>query len=218
MSKLLKMYYDVSKIVLWGETDSSEEGAKPPRFILSFRDGNPRFVVYTGLSGKESVITFPCDAIHMTTIMNFLQDVANGEPNDRIEVGSYGTVWENNKPTKEKVSKGVLYIGKSKEGIVYFSVIAENKPKIIFPIKCSPYHSFRDREKNLIPDSVISKKMALGLADLVLDVIKTNIVNYTNEEYENGKKQTSTDPQGNFQVKNSSADKNQVSDLDDLAL
>jgi len=218
MSKLLKKYYDVSKLVIWGEGGPDADNAKRPRLVFSFRDGNPRFTVYTGLTGKESVIAFPCDYIHMTATMNFLKDIIAGPPGEKIMVDSLGPVYENNKPTNDKQVKATLHAGKSKEGIIYFSVISEGRPKIVFPIKTSPFHVFRDSNKNVIPESIVSAKMALGMVDLILDIIGTSIVNYTNEEYSNGKKQGSTDPQGNFQAKEATSNKELIQDLDDLAL
>lgn len=224
MSKLYKKYYDVSKLVIWGEGDVDGDN-KRPRLVFGFRDGNPRFIVYTGLQGREGVINFPCDYIHMTATMNFLKDIIAGPPGEKIMVDSLRAVYENDKPTKEKQVTSTLHVGKSKDGIIYFSLISEGRPKIVFPVKMSPYHSFRDTSKNAIPDAVISQKLALGLADMILNIVANSIIAYTNEEYSNGKKQGSTDTRGGeaagqVAAGNSSAGNRQnlVQDLDDLAL
>ena len=180
--QLVKTYYDVSKLVIWGD-DAPEGDAKRPRMVFSFRDGNPRITVYTGQTGPNGVISFPSDYPTMVGIINVLKDVIAGQPGTRFSIDSLTAVYQDNKPTKDKKVVAVLHIGKSKEGIIYFSVTAEAKPKLLFSIKPSPFHAFRDAEKNTIPDSVMSTKIASGLADLILNIISSVIVNYTNEEY-----------------------------------
>ena len=143
--KLIKTYYDISKLVIWGDDSSDgENGNKRPRMVFSFRDGNPRITVYTGITGQNGVISFPSDYPTMVAIVNILKDVIVSEPGNKFSISSLTNVYENNKPTKEKKIVSTLYIGKSKDGLIYFSVIAENKPKLVFTIKPSPFHVFKD--------------------------------------------------------------------------
>ena len=193
--------------------------------MFGFRDGNPRFIVYTGLQGKEGVINFPCDAIHMTGTMHFLKDIIAGPPGEKILVDSLRTVYENDKPTREKAVTSTLHAGKSKDGVIYFSLISEGRPKIVFPIKMSPFRGFRDGGKNVIPEGTVSQKLALGLTDMILNMVSDALMAYSNEEYANGKKQGSTDVHGGeaagqVAASNSSAggNRNIVQDLDDLVL
>ena len=216
-SNLVKTYYDINRLVIW-QDDVSEENGKKARMVFGFRDGNPRITVYTGNTGAESIISFPADIPHMVTIMNYIKDIAVAEPGKKISVESKTSVYENNKPTTEKKVVSTLYIGKSKEGLVYLSVISENKPKYIFTIKTSPYHTFRDNEKNPIPESMISQRMAIGIADLMLNTISNILVQYTNDEYKTGARKLG---QIKNAVLNGSVDKNAVKaemikDLDDL--
>lgn len=224
MSTLLqKKYYDVSKLVIWGEGDADSEN-KRPRMVFSFRDGNPRFVVYTGLQGKEGVINFPCDAIHMTASMLMLNDIVAGNPAEKFMLDSLRTVYENDKPTKEKQVAATLHVGKSKDGIMYFSVISEGRPKIVFPLKTSPFHVFRDTAKNVMTEGYVSQKMALGLSEIIRKLVGDVLLQYSNEEYENGKKQGSTDVRGGEAAGQAAAgnasgkNRDVVQDLDDLAL
>lgn len=223
MTTLLKKYYDVSKLTIWGEGEPEGEN-KRPRLVFSFRDGNPRFVVYTGLQGKEGVINFPCDAMHMTGAMLMLEDIANGNPSEKFMLDSLRTLYENDKPTKEKQVAATLHAGKSKDGIMYFSVIQEGRPKIVFPIKPSPFHTFRDTAKNVMTDSYVSVKLALGVSEMIRRMVSDVLLKYSDEEYANGKKQGSTDVRGGeaagqVAAGNSTASKRDVvQDLDDLAL
>jgi hypothetical protein len=189
MSKLVGTYYDISRFVLWGDENSNNEN-KRSRLVFSFRDGNPRITVYTGGTGPNSVISFPSDYPTMVGIINILKDVIVSQPGTNFSIDSLTSVYENNKVTTEKKVVSTLYIGKSKEGLIYFSVISENKPKLVFTIKPSPYHIFKDSEKNVIPNEVISCKIANGIAELILNIISNIVTAYTAEEYDGIRKPT----------------------------
>ena len=182
MSKMLKNYYDISNFVIWG--DAVNENSSRSRLVLSFRDGKPRLTVYTGLKGQTGIISFPCDSIHITTIFNMLKEIAQGEPNKKVSIDSLTLKYVDNKATNELELVSTLYIGKSEEGIVYLAIISENKPKLVFSIRPSRFHVFRDSEKNIIPESQISKMMAISLADLALNLVAIGIMQYTSEDYE----------------------------------
>ena len=217
VSNVVKKYYDLSRLVIWQDGDN-EDGSKKARMVFGFRDGNPRITVYTNAQGGEGVIAFPCDIPHMCAIMSYVNDIANGPAGAKVSVESLTSVYNNNKPTMEKKVMSTLYIGKSKEGLVYFSVISEGKPKLIFTLKTSQYHGFRDSDKNVIPDSEISKRMAIGLSDLVLSAISQIMVQYTNEEYNDGIRKSTIIKQPNS-IANNETTKNEIlQDLDDLAL
>ena len=187
MSHLLQSYYDVSKLVIWGE---AELNAKRPRLVFGFRDGNPRITVYTGEEGANGVISFPTDYPSMATIATIIRDVANGSNEDKVSIDALVTKYENNTPLKEKRLLSTFYIGKSKEGIVYFCLFSDNKPKHVFPIKPSDFHVFRDSGKNIISSEIISKKMAIGISDILLNIISSVILSYTNEELDAGLKKS----------------------------
>lgn len=217
MSQLYKKYYDVARLVIWGDDD--EDNNRKARLVFGFRDGNPRITVYTGAMGLEGMIAFPTDAPTMVTILNYLKDIAKSEPGTKMSFDSLTTVYENNKPTKEKKVLSTLYIGKSKEGLIYLSVMSENRPKLIFTIKSSPYHAFRDTDKNIIPESKISEAMAIGIADTALNIIAQALVQYTNEEYTfSGRKQGEVKTQNSKPVQNDPIKNEILQDLDDIAL
>lgn len=214
MSHLVKKYYDVSKFVIWGEGDDTN---RRPRMVFSFRDGNPRITVYTGNTGAESVISFPADMPHMVAVFNYMKDIVNGPNGSKISVDSLSTVYENNQPTIQTRIIGTLHIGKTKEGIIYMSVTAENRPKILFPLKPSKWHVFRDSEKNVIPDSEVSKRMAIGIAETGLELISQALLQYSNEEYSSGLRKVAEIKQST-NTTNKASSKPQIEDLDDIAL
>lgn len=217
MSKIYQSYYDVSRFVLWAD-NPAEEG-KRARFVLGFRDGNPRFIVYTGGLGRDAVINFPMDNVHLTAVMNQLKDIAAGPNGEKIYIESLTSVYENDKPTNQKKVLSTLVIGKSKDGVVYLSVIMEGRPSIVFPISPSPFHVFRNSNKEVMEPGVVSRVMAVGVANIVLDTVGRVMMDYTNEEYDNGpRKPTPIKPPGGAQGGGSRGKPTppQFSDLDDI--
>lgn len=214
MSKIYQTYYDVARFVLWA--DNPDEQGKRARFVLSFRDGNPRFVVYTGGLGRDSILNFPMDVVHLTTVMNYLKDIASGPNDSQINVDSLTTIYENDKPTKQKKVLSTLHMGKSKDGIVYLSVTAEGRAKVIFPIRSSPFHIFRDSNKEVISDTAVSKNMAIGIANVILDTVARIMVDYTNEEYTDGTRKPAPIKPTGGSVNPGRAPAPQFSDLDDI--
>jgi hypothetical protein len=218
MSNLYKKYYDVSRLILWADGESDDSGARRARMVIGFRDGNPRITVYTGGTGSEAVISFPTDPITMVAAMNYLKDVIKAPPGTKMSIESLTTVYENNRPTKEKKVLSTLYLGKSKDGLIYMSVISEGRAKLIFTIKASPYHVFRDGDKNVLAEAKVSEMLASGIADMALNVVAQVLVQYTNEEYtDGGRKQTEVkNPNGGSVA---SHDKIEIlQDLDDISL
>lgn len=220
MTQYYKKYFDVSKLVIWGDQDASADTRNRPRMVFGFRDGNPRFTVYAGGSGIENMITFPADAPNMAAVLMLLKDVAVGQvDSEKYAIDSLTAVYENNKPTLNKKVVSTLYIGKSKEGLVYFSVITEGRPKLVFTVKPSPYHAFRDGSKNPVPDAVISEKMTLGLADMMLNAITTVMLAYSQEEYSSGaRKQGEIRPPVNAKLTTPTVAAATFDDLDDIPI
>lgn len=183
MSVFVKKFMDVSRFTLWAEGSGDNKRA---RLVLGFRDGHPRLTVYTGLSGKEGIVPFPADAATMVYFLNRLKEVASGERGTRYSIDSLSNVYENDKPTKQKRVVSTMYIGKSSEGIVYLSVLAENRPKVVFEIKPSEYHVFKDKDGQKVPDDVISVTMAKGLSDFMLGILSDGIMRHSVEDITEG--------------------------------
>ena len=218
MATMYNKFFDISKLTLWAEPVSDGEKTKSPQLVFGFRDGNPRIMVYTGAQGPGGVIAFPSDYPTMVGVLQLLKDVIKGKPGEeRYAIASLGAVYENDRPTKEKRVVATLHIGKSKEGLVYLSVLAEGKPKIVFPIKSSQYHTWHDGNKAVVPDAVISERIAMGLAELVLNLISNGLMRYSDEVYTSGgRKQAETKPHGSVTTTENKTEIMQ--DLDDLAL
>lgn len=210
MALFSKKFSDITGFVLW--SDSSIEN-KRARLVLSYRDSNPRFTVYTGAPGREGMISWPCDLPHFVTILNMLKDIANGPNGDKKVIDSLMVKYENDKPTNEKMLVSKLVIGKNNEGVCYMALIDENKPKIAFEIKPSQYHIFRDSNGEMIPTSTVSKLMTIGIADSLLNLVSVTMLEHTKETYENITNRSEIKPRGRGGKDNSSTAKEQFEDL-----
>lgn len=179
MSVFVDKFTDISRIALWAD-GVNENKAK---LVFGFRDGVPRITVYTGLNTKEGVISFPSDITTFVYILNLIKEAAKAEPGFKQQIQCLVTVYQDNKPTTEKKILSTLFIGKSKEGFVYISVITEDKPKIVFTFKQSPFYVFRDKDGNFVDEKEISEKIATTMADLLLNVVASSYVEITKEDF-----------------------------------
>lgn len=222
MSHLLKTFFDAPLLVMWGEKNSDD--GKSPRLAFGFRDGRPRITVNTGVQGREGMIIFAADVANMTAMMLYLNDVANGPADAQIINDSLAPVYVENKPTSEKKIKGSLILGKTKDGVVYITVVAENFPKLVFPFKPSQWHIFRDGvTKAVLSPADVSVKMALGYSEQVRNLITTAIYNHACEEYDSGARKLGSIERpdgegGSNSGKPNNGGNNRFEDLGDLVL
>lgn len=181
MSKqsLYKKYADIGRISIWGEELNT---GKRPRLAFGFRDGMPRVVVYTGEQGANGVITFGADYLTFGTFLEHLKEIVEGEPGNKYTIDS---LLPANEQGPEKLI-GVLHVGKTKEGIIYLSVITEGKPKLVFTLKPSPFHRYHDATKTQVADSHISCKMGMALYNYLYNMVSKVCVDYMVEEYTHG--------------------------------
>lgn len=220
MSHLLKTFFDAPLLVLWG--DKTSDDSKSPRLTFGFRDGRPRITVNTGVQGRDGMIIFAADVANMTAMMLYLQDVALGPADQQIINDSMAPVYVDNKPTSEKKVKGSLIVGKTKDGVVYITVIAEGFPKLVFPFKPSQWHIFRDSSRAVIPAADLSVKMAIGYSEQVRNLITTAIYNHACEEYDSGARKLGSTENGGQEggggSKSNKDDGTRFEDLGDLVL
>ncbi len=187
MSKqsLYKKYADVGRITVWGEELST---GKRPRLAFGFRDGNPRVIVYTGDQGANAVITFGADVLTFGTFLETLKKVVESEAGSKYTIDS---LLPANEQGPEKLLS-VLHVGKTKDGIIYLSVISEGKPKLVFTLKPSKYHRYNDSAKVPVPDKEVSCQMATSLYNFLYKIVAKVAVDYMVEEYSYGPREAST--------------------------
>ena len=219
MAHLYKTFFDPSLLVLWA--DKPTDGSKNARLSFGFRDGRPRMTVGTGAPGAQGLVIYPSDVPNLTAMMLYLAEVATGPADNRITNESLAHVYVDDRQTAEKKVKSALIVGKTKEGMVYITVVAEGFAKIVFPFKPSDYHIFRDNSKNVLSPADVSVKLALAYSEQVRLAISQAVMQHACEEYDSGeRKLTSIDRPGNAQGSASpnKANATKFDNLDDLSL
>lgn len=189
MANLVKTHYDVSKFVLWADSPVDQTDGKKgkAKLIMSFRDGNPRLIVFTGAPQPNGVINFPCDHMTFLGVMELLDKVIASPNGTRFSIDSLTSVYVDNAPTADKKVVSSLIIGKSNEGVIFFLLKAEGKPNIIFPIVLSPFHKVRNAETNSdLPESDVSVILAKGISKTLTSICVSVLERYTDDEYDNG--------------------------------
>jgi len=187
MSKqsLYKKYADIGRINIWGE---ELENGKRPRLVFGFRDGNPRIIIYTGEQGQQGVITYGMDMLVFGVFLETLKEIIEAAPSEKETIDS---ILPPSDGLPEK-NIGVLHVGKTKEGIIYLSVIAESKPKLVFTLKPSKFHRFFNSSKNEMETSRISVRMATALYKYLYNIMSQVAVDYMVEEYTFGPREAAT--------------------------
>lgn len=183
MTGMYNTYYDISKLTLWGDR---RDGQISPRLTLSFRDGNPRFVVYTGDKDVKP-INFPADFIIMETVLDRFRQIIDGPNGIKTSITSLGAKYDdNNRRTNEKRLVSTLYIGKNKEGIVYMLIKEESKPDIVFAFRKNEWHGFMDESSQEIPEATLSKYFAKAFVELTSRALGYFIGKYTEDAFTHG--------------------------------
>lgn len=162
---------DFEKMQMWTPTP----GAPGKRAKLGFgiRDGNPRITVFTN-DPKDTVskgIIYA--AMNPETFFAFLQmfeKVARSSEETKMKIDCFGLRYENDKPTKDRILLSELYFGRTAEGIVWLSVVAENRPKIKFDFKISDFHGIFNGAGNQISEAEASQLEALAKIGLLRTV------------------------------------------------
>lgn len=179
-----KTYYDISKVVIWADDEGvSNDNGRRPRMVFGLRDGNPRVMVFTGENLPAGVITFPMDHYTFGSVLRSFKRVVDGEPGNRLSIESIGSVYKDNKPTNETRLVSTLHIGKTKDGIVYLSLIEDTKPKIVFPLKATKWHKYKDSNKEDLPEAEVSVMLAEGIIELLQGISVNMVMKYTSDEY-----------------------------------
>lgn len=194
MPGMFNTYYDVNRLSLWGEKGNQENR---PRLAIQFRDGNPGFMNYTGEIG--SVISFPCNYNSFSGILEAFESILDAPPGARISIDrSIG------KPGEDKKLISTLHIGKSKDGVIYLSLVEESKPKTAYAFRKDDWHNYKDEAGEPIDVAKLSRWYAAGYLKLVRNSLAIMLGSYTSEAYNKGDykpKEIEQNGKGNFTPK-----------------
>lgn len=114
-----------------------QEGGKfPPNLSVSVIRNQPRIDVFTEVPNDKNngKITAAMDALTFFALLEALKLVIDGEPDQQLKVPNMSG------PPQNKFLASTTLVGKDKEGRVYISVVAKERPMIKFVFSPSDYH------------------------------------------------------------------------------
>lgn len=148
------------------------QGAKAS-LIWGLYANNPRLTVYTNDpndSGEQNgygKISANLDGPTFFAFLELLKVAANapGEFKDKVENKNF--IFPGGKRSERPVVVSELWAGKDKDGIVWISVTARDRPKIKFPILSPDFHQFIHGDGTPYEPAETSKLFALGYINLL---------------------------------------------------
>ena len=182
----------LDKLSLYAVVDT--ETKRHARLTWAIRNGYPRLIVYTnhleyGASNlRDAIIAAPMDIVTFNAFLDIFSKVIDGEKDKKYKIDCFNYVWKNNQRTDEKRLVSSVIVGKDKEGVIWLSVITEDKPKIKFSIILSDFHMFyKTHGDDLKKDeaSHIAAKAYLRIVKSVFDKLIGDDIIDTGKVYEN---------------------------------
>lgn len=172
---LPKTSFDEFKLRISGP---AQEGARrPPSLKVAVIKNNPRIDVFTNIEGDKDNgrISAPMDAFTFFALITKVEDLAKGEPDQQIKIAN-----KTGAPGQQRaISHTVL--GKDKEGRVFISVIAQDRPKIKFTFLPTDWHSIAYKDGSPMEEAELSQLYARGWAKLMAELAPNVMDSYFEE-------------------------------------
>jgi hypothetical protein len=153
---------------------------------------NPRITVYTNDPSDSSEskgygrISANLDLPIFYTFLAKLTEVINHDGEIRYKIENKNYIFPNGKRSEKPVVVSELWFGKDKDGTIWLSVTARDRPKIKFPFApYELYHSFQNADGTPIPPSEISKLYAKAY----VTILENMMTHMACENYVEPKKQ-----------------------------
>lgn len=166
-------------------------------------NNSPRINVWTNINGDKDNgrISAPMDSITFIALIGELEKIIDGENDVQVKI-----VNRTGKPGETFVVSTTV-LGKDKEGRVFISVVAENRPKIKFTFLPSEWHMLTHKDGTPYTESALSVTYAKAWSRLLSSLLPTVLTNYYvqpepwdggKKDYSsNGKQATTTAPKDN---------------------
>lgn len=146
VSNKVKTALNNDKLTLY--TPSPDGTGKSSRLTWDLVSNNPRIICYTNIP-EDNVeaknwgrISANMDSPTFWTFLEMLEKVADSEPDTKIKIDNRGYTWIAGKRSDQTLLLSELFVGKDKEGCVWLSITAPDRPKIKFTFNNSDYHAF----------------------------------------------------------------------------
>jgi len=157
---------DEGKLKIIGEPQNGSK--RRPTLGWSIVKNHPRIDVWTNIDGDKNNgnIRAAMDSPTFFVLLTFLKQAIEAEPGFKQAVENMGYTWFQNKRSEETKVLSTTHIGKDKNGIVYISVVAHDRPKIKFDFRSGIYHKLRNADGSDFTkeqDSIAYASAYLGL-------------------------------------------------------
>lgn len=140
---------------------------KQSRLAWCVRDGQPRITVYTNIPSDASnmygILSANMNPETFFVFLDELEKIALGQSNVKRALTCYTSFRQENGSYGEKKLMSKLLFGKDENGMVWLSVVAENRPKIKFEIKFSDWHELLLEDGTSPPASELSVAQTLAI-------------------------------------------------------
>ena len=143
---------------------------------------NPRLVVWTndpadtGESNGYGKITANLDMPTFVVFMNILADIIDGANDSKQYVENSNYIFPGGKRSDTPVLVSTLYCGKDKDGIVWISLIAKNRPIIKFVFGEGQFHHFHEKDGSPASKDKVSQLYAKAYTKLLYDMMEQLVV------------------------------------------
>lgn len=140
---------------------------KQSRLAWCVRDGQPRITVYTNIPSDATnmygILSANMNPETFFVFLDELEKIALGQPNVKRCINCYTAFRQENGAPGEKKLMSKLLFGKDENGMVWLSIVSDNRPKIKFEIKFSDWHELLHEDGSSPPQSELSVAQTLGI-------------------------------------------------------
>lgn len=182
---------------------------KQSRLAWCVRDGNPRITVYTNIPSDATnmygILSANMNPETFFVFLDELEKIALGQSNVKRCINCYTTFRQENGAPGEKKLMSKLLFGKDENGMMWLSIVSDNRPKIKFEIKFSDWHELLHEDGSSPPQSDLSvaqtiaicKAMRVIYAKLVSDFRQPRPFNSNNARPQNNRASSTSSPSNN---------------------
>jgi hypothetical protein len=148
----------------------NEEG-KTARLVWTIINNNPRIMVYTNLTADKNNnygrISANLDLPTMMLVTEYLKSMKSMERGTKYVMENKTFTYVGDKRSDEPSKVSELWIGKDNEGVIWLSVVSENRPKIKFELLLSNYHHLISTDGTPVAKGALSEMMANAYSNML---------------------------------------------------
>lgn len=143
---------------------------------------NPRMVVWTndpndtGKSNGFGKITANLDMPVFVTYLQMLSDIIEHDGEIRQSIDCLNYTFFTGKRSEKPELVSTIWVGKDKDGIIWTSLVAKNRPKIKFTFGNNDFHHYMNGDGSPMAASVVSQLFAKAYVKVMYGVMEHLLV------------------------------------------